>query len=48
MKNDKKRTGTYLSVIIPGAEFKMIKVDDVTDHEFDYTLNTIKLLLFKE
>jgi len=48
MKNDKKRTGTYLSVIIPASEFKMTKVDDVTDNEFDYALNATKLLLFKE
>jgi len=41
MKNDKKRIGKYLSVVIPDSECKMLKVDDVTDLEF---LNTFKAL----
>ncbi|ORU93491.1 MAG: hypothetical protein A6F70_05650 [Cycloclasticus sp. symbiont of Bathymodiolus heckerae] len=35
MKNDKKRVGEFLSVIIPGEEFRMIKANDVTDMEFE-------------
>lgn len=34
MKNDKKRVGQYLSVIIPDENFSMIKADDITDSEF--------------
>lgn len=44
MKNDKKRTGKDLSVVIPDSEFKMVKVDDVTEEEFDETLNILKTI----
>ena len=47
MKNDKKRVGEYLSVIIPDEKFSMIKVDDVTDSEFVSALNETINLLFK-
>lgn len=42
MKNDKKRIGKFLTVIIPDSEFKMIKVDDVTDEEFHKVFNLLK------
>lgn len=42
MKNDKKRVGEYLTVVIPDHEFKMIKVDDVQDEEFIETLKIVK------
>lgn len=44
MKNDKKRVGKYLTIIIPDAEFRMIKVDDVSDDEFRKTLTQLKLI----
>jgi 3-dehydroquinate synthase len=47
MKNDKKRVGKYLSVIIPDEKFSMIKIDDVTDDEFYNALNDTINLLFK-
>lgn len=47
MKNDKKRIGDFLTVIIPDKDFKMIKVDDVTDIEFDSVMNTLKLICLK-
>ncbi len=43
MKNDKKRVGEFLSVIIPDKECKMLKVDDTTDDEFQNTLNLLKI-----
>lgn len=46
MKNDKKRIGDFLTVIIPDKDFKMIKVDDVTDEEFDKVLNELKHICF--
>ena len=42
MKNDKKRVGKFLTVIIPDSEFKMIKVDDVTDDEFRQVFHILK------
>ena len=42
MKNDKKRVGEFLSVVIPDSECKMLKVDDVTDSEFQNTFNILK------
>lgn len=42
MKNDKKRVGQFLTVIIPDSDFKMIKVDDVTDEEFHQVFNLLK------
>jgi 3-dehydroquinate synthase len=47
MKNDKKRIGDFLTVIIPDKDFRMIKVDDVTDIEFDSVMNTLKLICLK-
>lgn len=47
MKNDKKRIGSFLTVIIPDKDFRMIKVDDVTDIEFDSVMNTLKLICLK-
>ncbi|MCT7554544.1 AroB-related putative sugar phosphate phospholyase (cyclizing) [Aliarcobacter butzleri] len=46
MKNDKKRIGDFLTVIIPDKDFRMIKVDDVTDEEFDKILNELKHICF--
>lgn len=46
MKNDKKRVGRYLSVIIPNEKFSMIKVDNVTDSEFLRALKDTKKSLF--
>ena len=48
MKNDKKRIGDFLTVIIPDSEFKMTKVADVTDEEFFTALNMTKSILIKE
>lgn len=42
MKNDKKRTGKYLTVVIPNEKFEMIKVEDVKDEEFDLALKSLK------
>lgn len=42
MKNDKKRIGEFLTVIIPDSNFKMIKVDNVTDSEFTKVFTTLK------
>jgi 3-dehydroquinate synthase len=47
MKNDKKRVGKDLTVIIPDNEFRLFKVDNVTEEEFFSTLDYIKNLLFK-
>jgi 3-dehydroquinate synthase len=47
MKNDKKRIGDFLTVIIPDKDFRMIKVDDVTDMEFDSVMNTLKIICLK-
>ena len=47
MKNDKKRIGNFLTVIIPDKDFRMIKVDDVTDMEFDNVMNTLKIICLK-
>lgn len=44
MKNDKKRIGDFLTVIIPDKDFRMIKVDDVTDLEFYSVINTLKII----
>lgn len=44
MKNDKKRIGDFLTVIIPDKDFRMIKVDNVTDLEFNSVMNTLKLI----
>lgn len=48
MKNDKKRIGDFLTVIIPDSEFKMTKVADVTDEEFFTALDITKSILIKE
>jgi len=48
MKNDKKRVGKYLTVIIPDKDFKMIKVDDVKDEEFIKVLARVKEICLKE
>ena len=45
MKNDKKRIGKYLTVIIPDKDFKMIKVDDVKDEEFIKVLTAVKKIV---
>lgn len=47
MKNDKKRVGEFLTVIIPDKEFKMIKLDNVTDDEFNKVLNSLKVICIK-
>lgn len=47
MKNDKKRVGKYLSVIVPDEEFKMIKLDDVKDEEFYQAFEKLKSILIK-
>ncbi len=46
MKNDKKRVGINLSVIIPNKDLIMVKVDDVTDDEFILALKEVKKVLF--
>lgn len=48
MKNDKKRIGKALTLIIPDESFIMQKVDDVDEKEFDSALiMTMKLLTEK-
>jgi len=47
MKNDKKRVGEFLTIIIPNKEFKMIKINDVTDDEFNQVLNLLKVICIK-
>ena len=42
MKNDKKRVGKYLTVVIPDSNFKMIKIDDVKDSDFYQVFETLK------
>lgn len=44
MKNDKKRVGKYLTVVIPDSNFIMIKVDDVTDSEFYKVFTILKTI----
>jgi len=44
MKNDKKRVGKYLTVIMPDSNFLMKKVDDVNDLEFHKVFETLKQL----
>ena len=48
MKNDKKRQGEFLSVIIPGQGFKMVKVNDVTDLDFEVALIKVKNIFLKD
>lgn len=49
MKNDKKRIGKALTAIIPDCAFVMLKMDDVSEEEFDQALNmTMKLLTEKK
>ncbi|MCK9373408.1 MAG: hypothetical protein M0P91_09430 [Sulfuricurvum sp.] len=46
MKNDKKRIGKALTVILPDVTFSMQKADDVREEEFDQALDiTMKLLI---
>lgn len=47
MKNDKKRIGEGLSVIIPDSEFRFYKIDNVTEDEFSVTLGYLKKILFQ-
>lgn len=47
MKNDKKRIGKYLTVIIPNGDFSMVKVDDVTDEEFNSVLTVLEGVCFE-
>jgi 3-dehydroquinate synthase len=42
MKNDKKRVGEFLTVIIPDTSFKMKKCDDITDIEFSNVFKILK------
>jgi 3-dehydroquinate synthase len=46
MSNDKKRTGLDLTVVIPDADFRLVKVSDVTREEFSKTLEYLMKLLF--
>lgn len=45
IKNDKKRVGAGLSVVIPGTNGKLSKVDDVTEGEFKVALSNLKARL---
>lgn len=48
MKNDKKRIGKALTMIIPDSSFIMQKVDDVEEEEFDNAfIVTMRLLMEK-
>jgi 3-dehydroquinate synthase len=48
MKNDKKRIGKFLTAIIPDKEFRMIKVDNITDEEFINSFNNLKIFVLKK
>lgn len=45
MKNDKKRIGKALTVIIPDSAFVMQKMDDVSEEEFDSALTKTRNFL---
>lgn len=45
LKNDKKRVGKNLTVIVPDNEFKLIKLCDVREDEFAQTLEETKKIL---
>lgn len=42
MKNDKKREGQYLSLVLPDKDFEIIKVNNFSDNEFIQALNSLK------
>lgn len=48
MKNDKKRIGTNLAVIIPDKDFRLCKVTDVTENEFSQSIDYVKSILFDQ
>lgn len=48
MKSDKKRIGKDLTVIIPDGEFRLHKINDVTENEFSTTLDYVKKILFRK
>lgn len=41
MRNDKKRSGNNLAMIIPAEDYRLMKVDDVTEKEFTRTLERV-------
>lgn len=46
--NDKKRTGVGLSVVVPEANGKLSKKDDITEEEFKIALSDLKTVLFNK
>lgn len=46
LKNDKKRTGQALPLVVPTAG-GLVKLDDFTEHEFRHTLGELKKVLFR-
>lgn len=47
IKADKKRRGEKLSLVLPNSEFKMIKIDDLSEIEFKRGLGFLIEILFK-
>ena len=47
IKADKKRTGKELSLVLPDSEFKMIKINDLSEVEFRKSLEFLIEVLFK-
>ena len=48
MKTDKKRIGKELSLIVPNSEFKMIKINDLSEIEFEKGLEFLTEILFND
>lgn len=46
MKSDKKRVGEHLTVVIPNEEFRLTKVDNVTESEFIKSFDETVSILF--
>ena len=46
MRKDKKKIGNLLTVVIPGKDFELAIVNDVTDREFKDSLKMLKKYLF--
>ena len=47
LKNDKKRTGSKLSIVLSNDDFELAKYDDLEEHEFNNTLETLTALMEK-
>jgi 3-dehydroquinate synthase len=47
LKNDKKRTGSRLSIVLSDNDFMLVKHDDLEEHEFKSALQTLIKILEK-